>query len=86
MVDEARLPEHSLLSMRLDTRRSSTAAVWLRCSIRLDAVVSATAPRTLAPDEEEVYARRAVRHLLTSAGPVAHARAAGALAARPLRA
>jgi hypothetical protein len=50
MVDEARLPEHSLLSMRLDTRRSSTAAVWLRCSIRLDAVVSAKAPRTLAPD------------------------------------
>jgi hypothetical protein len=61
MVDEARLPEHSLLSMRLDTRRSSTAAVWLRCSIRLDAVVSATAPRTLAPDERGERGER-VRH------------------------
>jgi hypothetical protein len=41
--------------------------------------------RILATDEEEVYARRAVRRPLTSADAVAHARAAGALAARPKR-
>jgi hypothetical protein len=42
-------------------------------------------PETPASDEEEAYARRAVRRSLTSVDAVAHARAAGTLAARPSR-
>jgi Ni/Co efflux regulator RcnB len=38
--------------MRLDTRVRRSAPSLARCCIRLDAVVSAKAPRTLALDEK----------------------------------
>jgi hypothetical protein len=49
------------------------------------AAVKAPAPETTGLDEEQAYAWRAVRRPLPSADAVAHARAAGALAARPLQ-
>lgn len=54
-------------------------------SNRFQASVPEHEPVMLAADEEEADARRAVRRLLTSVDAVAHARAAGALAARPTR-
>ena len=76
-----RCPFHTQLGRAL---RSNPSAVC--CSFGVAASVSVPGSQTPAQDEEEAYARRAVRRLLTSANAVAHARAAGALATRPLRA